>query len=43
MMRLKFYDIDPIKLEYHIREAEVNGKQAEKVSVLQGLKHNVRD
>jgi len=43
MVRLKFYAIDPIKLEHHIQEAEVNGKQAEKVGVLQGLKYNVRD
>jgi hypothetical protein len=38
MMRLKFYAIDPIKLDHHIREAEVNGKQAEKVGVLQGVR-----
>ena len=43
MRRLKFYAIDPIKLEYHIRGADVKGKQAEKVSMLQGLKYNVRD
>ena len=38
MIRLKFYAIDPIKLDHHIREVEVNGKQAEKVGVLQGVK-----
>ena len=43
MMRLESYAIDPIKLKHYIRGAEVNGKQAKNVDVLQGLKHNVRN
>lgn len=40
---LDFYDVDFNELSSFVHQAEASGKQAERVSVSQALKHYVRD
>lgn len=40
---LQFYNIGTDELQNHIRKSEAEGRQAEKMSVSQSLKHIVRD
>jgi carnosine N-methyltransferase len=40
---LKFYGLDQKELDEHIKEAEKKGRQADRISVTQTLKHFVRD
>jgi hypothetical protein len=40
---MNFYGIEQKELDIHIKEAEKNGRVADKVSVVQALKHYVRD
>jgi len=40
---MSFYGIEQKELDAHIKEAEKSGRVADKVSVVQALKHYVRD
>ena len=40
---LAFYGIEERELDEHVKDAEKNGRQADRISVSQTLKHYVRD